>query len=180
MSPRVSVETSTLHVVSGALVSRLQGGLLMCLRRSTALRPRLWELAGGKVDPSDASPRDALAREWAEELYFLGSGGVELPVVVAAGERIATGIVEADVRVLIELFEVSLVKPQESGRPHEVSSGLVRSRESHGLPLSLIRSRDHDEVRWVDPRDAVRNLPCSPGFYVHYPFLRLWWEGLCV
>jgi 8-oxo-dGTP pyrophosphatase MutT (NUDIX family) len=155
-------ESRTIRVVSGVLVSPRGDGILMCLRRRTALRPLLWELAGGKIDPADAGPREALAREWREELFFRGPDGGESPVAVRAGERIATGIVDADVQVLIELFHVI----PEGGR--------------HRPSLDFIGSRDHEEVRWVDPYDAVRHLPCSPGFYVHYPFLRLWWgEHLC-
>ncbi len=140
------IPVKTIHVVSGALVSPDREGLLMGLRGPMALRPLLWELPGGKVEPTDVGPRMALAREWREEIE----------VDVVAGERIATGVIHADVCVLIELFEVRLVDARSiSSRPG---------------------SRDHLETRWVDPRVAVAHLPCSPGLYELYPFLRLWWD----
>lgn len=40
--------------------------------------------------------------------------------------------------------------------------------------LSVGRALDHTELRWVEPLDAIENLPCSPAFYLHWPHLRRW------
>ncbi len=139
-----------MHVVSGALPNPGLDGLLMGLRPRSSLRPLLWELPGGKVEASDQDSRSALAREWLEELGL----------IVSVGERIATASVHADVVVLVELFEVSVI------------------RSIAGVwPVSSPSSNSHEEMRWIDPDDAVRNLGCSPAFYGHYPFLSLWWRG---
>lgn len=94
-----------MHVVSGVLVHPTRSGVLMGLRRRGGLRPLLWEFPGGKVEPADRCPRVALKREWLEELSLY----------VSVGERIATAIVDADVCVLVELFEVSF--PDTCGSP---------------------------------------------------------------
>jgi len=140
----------TMHVSCGVLVHpddrvrRSSCGtsvrLLMGLRKSTGTRPSLWEFPGGQQERTDRGPRFALAREWKEEL------GIEINV----RERIATGIIDADVRVMIEMFEV--MTPD----------------------ICLIKMNDHDDLRWVTLDNAVRHLPCSPAFFVHFPFLDLW------
>lgn len=56
---RFSARTSMWRVVSGALIH--DGRVLMGLRKKSGLRPDLWELPGGKVDP-DESPHEALRR----------------------------------------------------------------------------------------------------------------------
>lgn len=118
--------------------------LLMGRRISSRDWPLLWEFPGGKEDPGDLGPRSALVREWREELGL----------VVSVGERIATGIIDADVRVMIEMFEVRA--------------------ENLDTDLDSIGMLDHEEIRWVTLDHAVRRLPCSPAFFVHYPFLDLW------
>ncbi len=136
-----ALDTRTIHVACGVLIHpQRPGEALMCLRGPMKDRPMLWEFPGGKIDPGDRGPRSAVAREWREELAL----------DVVAGERIATGIVNADVRVLIEMFEVTSADP---------------------LSFEVL---DHEEARWVSPRFAVRHLPCSPAFYAHFPFLDLW------
>ena len=146
---KIDLGQKVMHVVSGALPNPGWDGLLMGLRPSSALRPLLWELPGGKVEASDPNPQSALARELKEELGL----------VVSVGERIATAAIYADVVVLVELFEVSVVRPI-----------------SGSWPVSSPISNSHQETRWVDPDQAVRNLGCSPAFYGHYPFLSMWWE----
>ena len=125
-----------LRVVSGALIR--DGYVLMGLRKSTTLRPNLWELPGGKVDAGE-EPRDALAREWREECGC----------VILVGEFISVAMLQVDISFVIELYEVKLgalsVDPQ---------------------------SLDHQELRWVNPLYAVRSMPCSPAFYLHYQHLR--------
>lgn len=93
------------------------------------------------------TPEHALAREWHEELG----------VLVRAGRRIAQPFrFDLERAFEIELFEVLEDAPRS----------LLRA-----LPL------DHEELRWVSLEHAVQHLPCSPGFYVHYPELRGWMEA---
>lgn len=123
-----------LRVVSGALIR--DGYVLMGLRKSSGLRPDLWELPGGKVDP-DELPLHAITREWGEECG----------VLVEPGAFISMAMLHVDISFVIELYEVKLL----AGEP---------------------RALDHQELRWVNPLYAVRSMPCSPAFYLHYPQLR--------
>lgn len=125
-----------LRVVSGALIR--DGYVLMGLRKSSGLRPDLWELPGGKVDPGE-EPRAALAREWREEC------GCE----VIVGEFISMAMLHVDIAFVIELYEVKLA---------------AMSRDPRAL--------DHQKLQWANPLYAVRSMPCSPAFYLHYPQLR--------
>jgi mutator protein MutT len=65
--------------VVAALIEQ-NGRLLICQRRRAASFPLKWEFPGGKVQKGE-SPREALARELAEELALQGPGvtiGAEL------------------------------------------------------------------------------------------------------
>jgi 8-oxo-dGTP diphosphatase len=75
----------------------------------------------------------------------------ELDLDVAVGDWIATSpILDLEVSFVVELYHVELV-------PHDEPKRL-----------------DHDDIAWWDPAYAVERLPCSPGFYLHYPAIRAW------
>lgn len=57
--------SGTLLVVAGA--ARRAGRLLLTRRPDGGAHAGFWELPGGKVEPGE-TPRDALVREWKEEL----------------------------------------------------------------------------------------------------------------
>lgn len=61
-------------------------------------RGGLWELPGGKVDLLE-EPRNALSREWREEL----------DVDVIAGDFIASATLMVEVPLFIDLYEIRLV-----------------------------------------------------------------------
>lgn len=69
--------------------------VLMGRRKATGMRPDLWELPGGKVEPGEAS-KVALGREWREEL------GVEIEV----GELVTAAVLEVESSILVELYHV--------------------------------------------------------------------------
>lgn len=123
-----------IHVVSGALIR--DGKVLMGLRKQGGLRPDLWELPGGKVDPGE-TPEQALAREWHEEL------GCEVTV----GRRIAVASLRLDSLLVVDLYIVELSHESEANQPSAI---------------------DHQDLDWVTPTRAMRRLPCSPAFYLHY------------
>ena len=130
-----------MRVVSGALIR--EGRVLMGLRKSTGLRPDLWELPGGKVEPYE-SPTDALTREWQEEVVF--------HVIAHPHNLIASTMLSIETTCVVELY---LVEQHPDAQAHE--------------PVAL----DHQKLAWVDPLCAVKWLPCSPAFYLHFPQLLL-------
>lgn len=141
-----ALSRKTIRVVSGLLAHPTRfGDFLMGLRLSSMDRPGLWEFPGGKVEDVE-DPREALAREWVEEIGL----------VVNVGEHVATGIVEADIRVMIHAYEVTT-------EADLVSFG---GRDTNW--------RAHESLRWVGLNHAIRRMPCSPATYVHYPFIALW------
>lgn len=120
------------------------GDFLMGLRLPTSDRPGLWEFPGGKVEDGE-DPRVALAREWAEEIG----------IVVDVKECVATGIVDADMRIMIQAYELTT--------------------DADLASLDLARNLSaHQEIRWAGIDYAVKRMPCSPGFYVHFSFIDLW------
>lgn len=38
----------------------------------------------------------------------------------------------------------------------------------------MLTTREHTAMWWFDPNDAVRNLPCSPGFYYQFTSIVEW------
>lgn len=89
-----------LQVVSGMAVR--SGKVLMGKRKRTGLRPGMWELPGGKIevdvegDPVEF-PRQALMREWMEEL------GIEIDV----GDWIGTTpVLSLEVSFVVDLYHV--------------------------------------------------------------------------
>ena len=141
-------------------------GILMGMRLPTATRPNLWEYPGGKLEPGE-SPGRAVAREWQEEL---GLG-------VRSWSRIATGSVDADVRVMIDAFEVAVHRVDlvrdSPGKSVDTYRGMRACLR--GLELNFT---SHSELRWVDPDYAAIHLPCSPAFYQHLPWIRFWLDDL--
>ncbi len=146
MTASDALSRKTIRVVSGLLMHPTRfGDFLMGLRLSSGDRPGLWEFPGGKVEDGE-DPRSALAREWAEEIGL----------VVDVKEHIATGIVDADVRVMIQAYEVTT----------EADLTYFGGRDSNW--------RAHESVRWLNLEHAIKRMPCSPGMYVHFPFISLW------
>jgi len=66
---------TTVTVAAALLFDR--GRLLICQRSPRGPFPNQWEFPGGKVEPGEA-PRDALARELAEELGITAEIGSEV------------------------------------------------------------------------------------------------------
>lgn len=133
--------TASLRVVSGLAVAP-DGNILMGKRPKGKKRGELWELPGGKLDQGE-EPRQALEREWEEEL------GIK----VVAGEFVASAVLHLEVSFFIELYEVQLYMGERWGNivPHA-----------------------HTDIQWMNPAVAIENEPCSPAFYLHWPFIRTW------
>lgn len=132
---------SIINGVSG--LAHQDGMILMGKRKPTQLRPELWELPGGKVEPAELFV-NAMAREWEEELGFK----------IIVGERIATESLDlVEQRYVLHLYEVV---------PH-----------SGRFPLAP-KPIEHTELRWVDHPTAMRSLPCSPVYYLHYSHIHRW------
>ena len=74
----------------------------------------------------------------------------ELGVEIVVRSYITYGCLIVERPIQVELYEVKLA-------PHE-------QREPEAI--------DHSELRWVDIYTAVKNLPCSPGFYIHFAAIR--------
>ena len=88
----------SITVVSG-LCAHADGGVLMGLRRPDKLRPNLWELPGGKVEPGETHAA-ALRREWREEL------DIEIDV---RGAALTADRLDIETAALIYLYRVELV-----------------------------------------------------------------------
>ena len=73
----------------------------------------------------------------------------ELDLDINVGAYVATAEFDLEIPFTIDLYVVTRFNAQD--RP---------------------KSIDHEELRWALIEDAVKSLPCSPAFYVHYPKLR--------
>ena len=86
----------------------LDGGALVLIRRTRPGRPVYWTTPGGKIEPSDASPEDALRRELDEEL---GATAGPVRQVFACGEQ-GTG------RYRLSTFYVCRLTSMDLSRRH--------------------------------------------------------------
>lgn len=73
----------------------------------------------------------------------------EIGIAVSATDFVASAVLQLEVTFTIELY------------------GLERDTYAV-MPLL---NHAHDQLMWLDVHDAVENLPCSPAFYLHYPFI---------
>ena len=90
-----------IHVVSG--VAFRDGRVLLGKRPPGKLRPNLWELPGGKIEPGELAA-DALRREWREELGT--------PLLHVDPEIISTFTLELETTIQVDLHRVVIdVKP---------------------------------------------------------------------
>lgn len=106
--------TEVVRVVSGACFGARYQNTLMGLRKPQSARPGLWEWPGGKIEPNE-TPRQALAREWREEL------GVEITV----GELIDISQIELEHVYVIYLYEVRMTDPDRARPLDHVQLGWV-------------------------------------------------------
>lgn len=115
---------------------------LMALRPADALRPNMWEYAGGKLDPGE-DPRAGLKREIFEEF------GVDCEIPV---DHAGLGVLGwCKIPFEAGVVEISLYPVRLLARPK---------------PLAA------QALRWVDPDWAIRHLPCVPSTYLLYPAVK--------
>ena len=117
--------------------------VLMGKRKPGGLRPELWELPGGKQEIIETHPLSMESPRSALAREWKEELDVEIASVTPA---ISSFNLELEDFLHVALYEV-------------VFTGDLK-------PL------DHTELRWVTPFFAVKHLPCSPGFYLHYADLR--------
>jgi 8-oxo-dGTP diphosphatase len=132
------------RVVSGVLVDSI-GKILMGKRPMGKRRGGLWELPGGKLDEGE-DPKTALAREWLEELG----------IAVVVGDFIASAVLQMEIPLFIDLYEVRRV----------------------GSMFDMVNNA-HDEIAWKDSVHMMEYEPCSPAYYAHYPWLAAWLKARC-
>lgn len=139
--------SATIHVVSG-LAHRGDGTVLFGKRKAGGLRPGLWELPGGKVEPGE-DPSHALKREWREEL------GIKL---VAMGECIARCTLDVEVKLRVDLYPVE-IRGEPQLLDHEQLSWMtplfaVQRRPcspAFYLHFALLREHMQRINMWVQP-----------------------------
>jgi 8-oxo-dGTP diphosphatase len=73
----------------------------------------------------------------------------ELGSQIVVREFVTSATLDLEVAFVIDLYHVTL---------------------AHGQPEP--RALDHDELVFVDPWQAIKKWPCSPAFYLHWPWLR--------
>jgi (d)CTP diphosphatase len=72
----------------------------------------------------------------------------ELGVDVEVGEYIASCMFDLEITLAIHLYEVRVIAPEP------VPTGSA--------------------VKWVHPGHAEKYMPCTPAFYMHYPYIVRW------
>lgn len=135
-------------VVAGLL---LRGGkVLLGLRRARGKRGGLWEMPGGKCNESNLPGDPSMGHKVRErhETALRREWMEELGVDVVVGTRIATCLLDLEACFTVTLYEV----------------------HTSETPKAL----DHDQLRWVDLREAIESMPCSPALYLHWPAVRTW------
>jgi 8-oxo-dGTP diphosphatase len=73
----------------------------------------------------------------------------ELDCHILIRQFVASATLDLEVAFVIDLYHVELAS--DSAPPQAL---------------------DHSDVRYVDPWQAVKKWPCSPAFYMHWPWLR--------
>ena len=121
-----------MRVVSGVLfypdASFYSDGsrVLMGLRKPGGKRPGLWELPGGKLEPGE-DPRQALSREWGEELGLS----------IVATDYIATSFLDLEVSFHIDLYVVRQLDDRQPQALYHVQLEWVSPLEAvQHLPCS--------------------------------------------
>ena len=130
------------RVVAGLIFHHEKEGCVLMGRRRSEARRGGLWEMPGGKVEHGEDPRAALSREWREEL------GIN-PADIEVGDMVATAFLDLEVAFVVDLY-------------------IVEHREGILRPQAL----DHDELRWVNPLLAVREMPCSPAFYAHYPWIR--------
>lgn len=72
----------------------------------------------------------------------------ELGCHVLVRDFVASATLDLEVTFVIDLYNVVLASDSEPPKP-----------------------LDHAELMFVDPWQAIKRMPCSPAFYMHWPWL---------
>jgi len=110
----------------------------------------MWELPGGKV-----MTRTTEEVRWEEppKNALIREWEEELGVVILpsmVGPLLASSFLDVEVSFVVDLYPVLV--------------------DRHFRPRPI----DHVELRWVDPTYAVKHMPCSPAYYLHYKAIVAW------
>lgn len=119
-------------LVVGAAIIR-EGKCLVAKRSAQMRAPGKWEFPGGKVEEGE-TPRDALAREIAEELG----------VVIAVGDHLGQGVAG---EVVLEVYAAELVSGQPHAAEHEA--------------LAWIGPEEAADLVWAEPDIPIIPALCT-------------------
>lgn len=120
--------------------------VLMGRRQGNPVMPGLWEFPGGKHEPGDRTMRHTVEREWREEL--------DLPVEVGELVGLYEAVYGAGRRLVLRTYRVRVARSYDPSVAFHDS--LVHRVERHP-------PGPHSELRWVDFRTAITELPCTPS-----------------